>query len=84
MTKLDASNDQESRDAGQALRVRSLCLRRNVCYVAALAFGLAALAVIGAAIMGSSFARYAGQMLLMISLCAVSLIAARACGKSIN
>ena len=84
MTTFDAANDQGSQDAGHAARVRGLRLRRNAYRVAALAFGLAALAVIGAAIMGHSFTRYAGQMLLMISLCAVSLIAARACGKSIS
>lgn len=84
MTNLDVANSQSSQDEGNAARVRGLRFRRNAYRVAALAFGLAALAVIGAAIMGHAFTRYAGQMLLMISLCAVSLIAARACGKSIS
>ena len=62
-------------------KVRRLRLRRTLCRLSALCFGLAALALIGAALMGQSFGRFAGQILLMISLCALSLIAARACGK---
>jgi len=61
---------------------RRLRLRRTLYRVSALCFGLAALAMIGAAIMGQSFRRYAGQIGMLISFCALCLIMARACDKT--
>lgn len=65
--------DPDAEKTGRRLR-----LRRNLCRVSALGFGLAALALLGAAFMGQSFGRFAGQIVMLISFCAFSLLMARA------
>lgn len=61
---------------------RRFRLGRTLWRLSALCFGLAALALIGAALLGPSIGRYAGQIGVMISFCALCLIMARTCDKS--
>ena len=67
---------------GAEKTARRFRLCRTLCRLSALCFGLAALSIIGASMMGHSFSLYIGQIGMLLSCCVLMLITARACGKT--